>query len=393
MRNKLSLSLLVTLLFIFVFNNVKSQNNKAKIEETIFVFGGDINQKFVQYVTDLTNKENPKIYYLPTASADNPENIKYWERICEKTGIEPLVLKVWVSSSASNKSFEEVLLNADAIVVGGGNTLNMLGIWKVQGIDTLLYKALRKGIIFAGGSAGSICWFQNGISDSRPVSLSMVNGLGYLPYSNCPHYSDEARKELYHKLIKDKKIHSGYACDDLAGVLFKNGKAVEFVSQSDKHNSYLVKMEKGAVQSKKMESKILLKKGALSKNDYTSLSVKKKINNLLESEDQRTPLNAFIYTIKKIRLSKEGLSESERNKVLNITIEQIFIYNNKLAGVVNNAYEDYYGLWYFYNCNGIWQSVGEDIGGETLIESEITFREKAKIMIERAEKRKHADEF
>ncbi|MEA5006343.1 MAG: peptidase E [Rikenellaceae bacterium] len=383
MKNRISLLLFITFLFLLVFCNVTAQSKGTKTEETLFVFGGDINLKFVQYVADLTKREKPKICYLPTASADNKENIKYWESICNKLGVESVVLTVWVSSSSANKSFEDILLNSDAIVVGGGNTLNMLGIWKAQGIDTVMLKALSNGIILAGGSAGSICWFQNGISDSRPVSLSLVNGLGYLPYSNCPHYSDEARKELYQTLIKDKKIHSGYACDDLAGILFKNGKAVEFVSQSDKHNSYLVKMEKGNLQAKRMESKILLKKGALSENDYTSISVKKKIKDLLESNDQLTPLNAFVSIIRKLRLSKEGLSESELNRALNITIEKIFIYDNKLAGVVNNAYGDYYGLWYFHNCNGTWESMGEDIGGETIFESEITFREKARIMLEK----------
>ncbi|MFH0735636.1 MAG: peptidase E [bacterium] len=385
MKNKLLLPLLFIFFCFFNFNYITAQNNETKNEETIFVFGGDINLKFVQYVTDLTNKQNPKICYLPTAAADHQDNIKFWESICKRIGIDTLILKVWVSSSPTNRSFEEILLNADAIVVGGGNTLNMLGIWKYQGIDSVLYKALKKGIILAGGSAGSICWFQNGISDSRPVNLSLVDGFGYLPYSNCPHYSEKNRKQLYHQMITDKKISSGYACDELAGILFKNGAAFEFVSQSDNHNSYFVEVKNGTLQTKKMESKILLKKDALLENDYTTLSVKKKINEVLEADNNITPLNAYIATTKKLRLSKDSLSQSERDKVLNISIEKIFV-NDKLAGVVNNAYKNYYGLYYFYNCNGTWEPLGEDVGGETLFESEITFREKAKIMIERAQK-------
>jgi peptidase E len=87
-------------------------SHQTKPEETIFVFGGDINPKFVQYVADLTNKQKPKICYLPTASADNEKNIKYWENICQIIGIEPIILKVWVSSSPTNKEFEEILLRA-----------------------------------------------------------------------------------------------------------------------------------------------------------------------------------------------------------------------------------------------------------------------------------------
>jgi len=279
-----------------------------------------------------------------------------------------------------------MLLNSDAIVVGGGNTLNMLGIWKAQGIDTVLKKALKKEIILAGGSAGSICWFRHGISDSRPVNLSLVDGLGFLPYSNCPHYSNEHRKNLYHKMMMDKRITSGYACDERSGILFTNGKAVEFVSQSDKHNSYFVAVDNDILQSTKMESRIILNKNALLESDFTTSSINKTVKDLLNSANKTTPLNAFIATVKESRLNKAGLSEVEKNIILNIGIEEVFLYDNKLAGIVNNAYEDYYGLWYFYNNGGVWQSLGEDIGGETIFESEITFREKAKVMIEIAEK-------
>ena len=385
---KISLLLFSVLLFTGI-TSIKPQDTTAKTEEIIFVFGGDINLKFVQYVADLTKKENPRICYLPTASADNQDNLKYWDNICNTLKIQPIVLKVWVSSSPKNQSFEEILLSSDAIVVGGGNTLNMLGIWKAQGIDTLLQLALKQRIILSGGSAGSICWFQNGISDSRPVNLSLVNGLEYLPYSNCPHYSQQMRKDLYHQMILDKNISAGYACDELAGILFKNKQAVQFVSQSDIHNSYFVSLENGIVKSTKMESEILLKKNALPKETYTSLSVKKKITDLLNTNSKTEPLDAYVSEIKTLHLNKDSISISEKNRLLNINIEKIFIYKNKIAGVVNDAYLNSfgYGMWYFYNCNGTWTSMGEDIGGATVFESEITFQEKAKILIKQGEKK------
>lgn len=382
--------LLLLLVFIVArVESIKAQDATSTTEENIFVFGGDINLKFVQYVVDLTKKENPRICYVPTASADNQDNIKYWGNICKTLNIEPIILKVWVSSSEKNQSFEDILLNSDAIIVGGGNTLNMLGIWKAQGIDAILKSALKRGIILAGGSAGSICWFQDGISDSRPVSLSIVDGLGILPYSNCPHYSQEARKDLYFQMIKEKKMSSGYASDELAGILFKNGKAVEFVSQSDNHNSYFVSMENGEIISTKMESKILLRKNALPEGTYSSLVISKKINDLLDLNDKSKPLNAYVSEIKTVQLNKDSISESERNRLLNIGVEKVFIYKNEIAGVVNDAYLNSfgYGMWYFYNCNGIWTSLGEDIGGATVFESEITFREKAEILIKRAEEK------
>jgi peptidase E len=389
MKQKTKSLLLVIVSIVVGMNNIKAQNSTTKIDENIFVFGGDINLKFVQYVADLTKKENPKICYLPTASADSQDNIKYWENICNKLKIEPLVLKVWVNSSEKNQSFESILLNSDAIIVGGGNTLNMLGIWKAQGIDTILMRALKKGIVLAGGSAGSICWFQDGISDSRPVKLSIVGGLNFLPYSNCPHYSQEVRKEIYHQMIEEKKISEGYACDELAGILFKNGKAVEFVSQSDKDNSYFVGIENGKTQSTQMESKILLRKNSLPENTYSSQPINRKVIDFPDINDKTEPLNAYICEVKRLQLNKENISESERDRILNIGIAEIFIYKDKIAGVVNDAnLSSYgYGMWYFYNCNGIWTSMGEDIGGATVFESEITFREKAEIIIKRAEEK------
>ena len=112
---------------------------------------------------------------MPTASADNSDDIAYFNNICKYLSIEPYVLRVWISSEHADKSFEDILLDMDAIIIGGGNTLNMLGIWQAQEIDKVLGKALEKGIVLAGGSAGSICWFQNGVSDSRPITLSSVS--------------------------------------------------------------------------------------------------------------------------------------------------------------------------------------------------------------------------
>lgn len=385
-------SVVYFLLLVFSIVGVESSNAQQHVsrkEEVIFTWGCDINLKFVQYVADLTNKENPRICYLPTASADHPDNIKYWQNICNTLKIDTLILKVWVSSSVQNQSFEDILLNSDAIVVGGGNTLNMLGIWKAQGIDVILQEALKKGIVVAGGSAGSICWFQNGISDSRPVHLSIIDGLGTLPYSNCPHYSQETRKNLYHRMILAKKMPFGYASDDLAGILFRNGKAVEFVSQSDRHNSYFITVEGGKIKSQQMESKILVRRNALPEGSYTSLSVNKKVADCLGRDDKLSPLNAYIAEVKGSQLNKKEMSESERSRMLNTNIEKIFVYNDKLAGVVNDAYLDDwgYGLWYFYNCDGVWMNMGEDIGGKTVLESEITFREKAERIISRAKEK------
>ena len=385
-----------------------TQTNSKKNEQTIFAFGGDINKKFVQLVADLTKKQNPKICYVPTASADNTDNIRYWDYICKNGSFEPYVLKVWVSSDKANKSFKDFLLSMDAIIVGGGNTLNMMGIWKAQGIDEILIEALDKGIVLAGGSAGSICWFQNGISDSRPVNLSLVNGLSILPYSNCPHYADSARKDLFHQKILNREIKSGYGSDNLSGILFINGKFKKSYCVNDINNSYFVTLKNGAVQTIKLESEILIDKGALQVTDYISDDIDKPIKYFNEMFNQSSPLNAFIslkYIFANGQQSKQKpvssyylqdrLSDSipnvkpkenQRENILNTKINKVLIYNDSVAGVISEVYENFYGLWIFYNENNKWLSAGEDIGGETKYEAEITFREKAKMHMEKVQK-------
>ena len=399
-----------TLLFILLASICQialsqSNANSKDPEQTIFVYGGNQNLKFTRYIAELTQKKNPKICFLPTASADNESNIKHWNYICKELELKPYVLKVWVASNKENKSFEDILLNMDAIVVGGGNTLNMLGIWKAQGIDTLLQKALNKGIILSGGSAGSLCWFQSGISDSRPVNLSVIDGLSFLPYSHCPHYSDSLKKEVFHKQIKNKTISAGYACDDKSGILFRNGKYIETVSLNDINNSYYVALNNGAVESSKLQTRILVNKDALSVEDYKSVNVNKSLKEYTEINKQDSPINAFI-SFKYISVSgqkskykalssfsmqsryKEDtpnirVDDKTRDKHLNTVVNKVFVYNDLVAGVVNRMYDDYYGLWFFYQENGKWMNAGEFFGGATVLEAEITFREKAKMHLEK----------
>src|SRR6187551_3084915 len=213
------------LLIVFSFSVILfGQDATKKPDKTIFVTGGSFGRQYIQYLASLTNKSNPKICFVPTASADNAQSIANWYANCEDLPVKPYVLRTFINSSPNQKSFEEMIMSMDAIIVGGGNTLNMIAIWKAQGIDTVLKKAYDKGIILAGGSAGSLCWFLGGYSDSRPKQLSIVNGLGFLNFSHCPHYhSEPSRKPLYWQAILDGKLKEGYACDDNSALVFVNG--------------------------------------------------------------------------------------------------------------------------------------------------------------------------
>jgi peptidase E len=227
-------------------------------DQYIFPCGSGLNKLFIKEIIQLTGKEKIKICYLPTASGDNEANIIRFYDLVHDLPVEPSVQKVWISSYNQKVSFEEVLLDADAILVSGGNTLNMMAIWKAQGIDKVLQKALEKGIILAGGSAGSLCWFENGTTDSRPIELSVVEGLGFLPFSHCPHYdSEEYRRPLYHKNIKNGIFKAGYAMDNNAGIIFKNGEPFKVVSLDEDHNAYFVSMKNGGIVEEKLKATIL----------------------------------------------------------------------------------------------------------------------------------------
>jgi peptidase E len=227
-------------------------------DQYIFPFGSGPDKLFIKEIIKLTGKERPKICFLPTASGDNENSIIRWYELVHDLEVEPSVQRVWISSYNQKASFEEILLSMDAIVVGGGNTLNMMAIWKAQGIDAILKKALEKGIVLAGGSAGSLCWFENGTTDSRPIALSVVEGLGFLPYSHSPHYdSEEFRRPLYQKNIENGIFKPGYAMDNKAGIIFKNGKPFKVVSMDENSNSYFVSMKNGKVVEEKLESTIL----------------------------------------------------------------------------------------------------------------------------------------
>jgi peptidase E len=207
----------------------------------LLIYGGDFNAGFIRYAASLTGKANPRICLLPTASGDAPGNIVRWFEICTKLPIRPFVQRAFISSHNQKESFETVFAGMDAILVGGGNTLNMIAVWKAQGIDKALRTAWENGVVLGGGSAGSLCWFEQGTTDSRPGDLSTVEGLGFISGSHCPHYDAEAgRRPLYHSKIKSGEFKPGYACDDRAGIYFENGAVKQAVALDDKSNAFFV---------------------------------------------------------------------------------------------------------------------------------------------------------
>ncbi len=213
---------------------------------------------FLRYLAQITEKENPNICFLPTASGDDKDYVISFYEVCKELPVTPHVLKVWINSYDQKETFLEIISKMDAIVVGGGNTLNMLAIWKAQGIDLFLKQAYEKGCVMAGGSAGSLCWFNGGTTDSRPAELSIVKGLKFIDKSHCPHYNSEAsRRPLYHKNILEGHLTDGYACDDRSAIHFINGKVEKSISLDAENHSYYVYRKDDSVFEEKLESELL----------------------------------------------------------------------------------------------------------------------------------------
>ncbi len=132
------------------------------------------------------------------------------------------------------------MLEQDIIYVGGGSMVNLLAIWHAQGLDALLREAWQRGIVLAGLSAGSMCWFEYGVTSSRGRP-TISRGLGFLPGSNSVHYdSEHARRPLFVEAIRRGEIPGGWGADDGVGLLFRGARLTEVVASRPHARAYHV---------------------------------------------------------------------------------------------------------------------------------------------------------
>lgn len=231
----------------------------AAPKRQIFAMGGWRTAKeglpLMKAFIGLTGKPNPKVCLLPTAAGDSAESIVSWYDVMNQLDCRPRHLRLFQPSKVDD--WEKALMEMDAIYVGGGNTLNMLAIWKEQGIDKILRKAWEKGIVLGGASAGAICWFRQGCTDSRPGKLSAMECLGWLPGSACPHFSDEKRRAAVRDLIASGELQDGIACDEGVAVLYEGESLVRAVSSIPTSKAYTVRRQDGKMTATPLETEIL----------------------------------------------------------------------------------------------------------------------------------------
>ncbi|MDN4072288.1 peptidase E [Fictibacillus terranigra] len=197
-----------------------------------------------QYILRQSRKNNPKICFLPTASGDADGYVERFYQSFKQHECIPSHLSLFKPPSVDLKRF---VLDQDVIYVGGGNTRNLMALWREWGLDHILHEAYVKGIVLAGISAGALCWFEEGVTDSIPGKLTRISCLGLLKGSHCPHYDgEENRRPSYHDLILHG-LSEGYAADDGAGLHFIDGELAKIISSRPYAKGYKVSKNGGRI--------------------------------------------------------------------------------------------------------------------------------------------------
>lgn len=221
-----------------------------KPRQVIAIGGGGFyrdpeNLALERYIMQQTDSEAPKVAFLPTASGEPDNYLVSFYSAFLKLGCRPSHLTLF----RRTPELRSYLSSQDVIYVGGGNTKSMLAVWRDWGIPELLREAWESGIVLTGASAGAICWFEQGVTDSFADGLRPLACLGFLPGSCCPHYDGEAqRRPAYHRLLAGNEISAGVAIEDWTGVHFKGTQIHRVIASREGARAYSVRNVYGSVQ-------------------------------------------------------------------------------------------------------------------------------------------------
>jgi peptidase E len=193
-----------------------------------------------RYAMELAGRPRPRLCLINTATGDDPAGyVRLQDRLA---GTDAHLSRLALFPMPNVTDPEDLLLSQDVIFVGGGSVANMMAVWRVHGIDAILRKAWHAGIVLAGSSAGGICWFSGGTTDSFGIRLrAFTDGMGMLPGSYCPHYhSEPERRPLYRRLVADGTLEPGLACDDGVAAHFADDALTELLSDRPSGQAYRV---------------------------------------------------------------------------------------------------------------------------------------------------------
>lgn len=213
------------------------------------------------FVLSLARRQPARICFIPTASADSATYIAKFYRAfvgrakpTDLTLYDPPALPRQPARTADLAAF---IAEQDVFYVGGGSTANMLAIWRTHGVDKLLRDAWRAGAVMSGISAGMICWFEAGLTDSFGGLEPLHDGLGLLSGSACPHFDGEAeRRPRLHELVRNG-FPGGYAADDGAALHFTGDALTDVVSSRQGAAAYRVRLDGDRVVEDRLPTRLL----------------------------------------------------------------------------------------------------------------------------------------
>ena len=207
-----------------------------------------------QFILDQTGKKNPKICFIPTATGDLDPYIVNYYSVFSKLDCDPS----HISFFKRTIDLEEHILKQGAIFVGGGNTKSMLAVWKEWGLDLILKKAYEQGILMSGVSAGAICWFEAGLTDSWASELKMMECMNFIPGSCAPHYDEEPeRRPATKKFLEDQSISFMYGIEGGAALHFIDEQPDSTIRFKKNKNAYKVTCESNKIHENAYQVKEL----------------------------------------------------------------------------------------------------------------------------------------
>ena len=210
-----------------------------------------------RYILEQAAAERPRICFLSQGSSEDSLYIANFYRHFLAFDAQPSDLSLFQPHTADIADF---LMEQDAIYVGGGNTKSMLALWREWGVDRILRQALDQGTVLSGVSAGAICWFEQGLTDSIPGELTSLDCLGFLPGSCAPHYDGETdRRPSFHRLIGKNGMKDGYGIDDKAGLHFIGGELWRVVASTAAAAAYRVEQLNTGVSETELDASTIVR--------------------------------------------------------------------------------------------------------------------------------------
>lgn len=209
-----------------------------------------------EFVLSLARARRPRVCLIAAASADSLESVTRFYRATSRLDCLPTDLPLF---NRTIDDLEAFLLAQDVIYVGGGNTANLLAIWRAQGVADILTQAWHQGIVLTGVSAGMNCWFEQSVTDSFGSNLApLADGLGLLPGSACPHYDgEEQRRPAYHRFVESGQLGPGWAADDGAALVFSGPELSEVVSFLPDAAAYRLEPAASGVSEQRLPARYL----------------------------------------------------------------------------------------------------------------------------------------